>query len=166
MAGKLSLNLRSVNVADTVTTALDSVRNAAEAKRVELEASLDAGAGCVQGDPERLEQIVWNLASNAVKFTPAGGRVDVSLVPRDGHVELGVRDTGIGIAPEFLPHVFDYFRQGDSSPSRRHGGLGLGLAIVKSLVELHGGSVTAESAGENQGATFTVRLPAPVRRLA
>jgi signal transduction histidine kinase len=166
MAGKLSLNLRSVNVADTVTTALDSVRNAAEAKRVELEVSLDAGAGCVQGDPERLEQIVWNLASNAVKFTPAGGRVDVSLVPRDGHVELGVRDTGIGIAPEFLPHVFDYFRQGDSSPSRRHGGLGLGLAIVKSLVELHGGSVTAESAGENQGATFTVRLPAPVRRLA
>jgi signal transduction histidine kinase len=166
MAGKLRLNSRSVNVAETVKTALDSVRAAADAKGISLALSLDDAAGCVQGDPERLQQIVWNLASNAVKFTPSGGRIDVSLVHQNGHVELTVADTGSGIRPEFLPHVFEHFRQGDASPTRRHGGLGLGLAIVRSLVELHGGGVTAHSEGENRGATFTVRLPAPVRRLS
>ena len=120
---------------------------------------LDPLAGPVSGDPARLQQVVWNLLSNAVKFTPKGGKVQVLLERVNSHVEISVIDTGMGIRPEFLPHVFDRFRQADSSTTRRHGGLGLGLAIVKQLVELHGGTVRAKSPGEGQGSTFIVTLP-------
>jgi len=113
----------------------------------------------VTGDPERLKQVVWNLASNAVKFTPKGGRVEVRLERLDGHVEITVRDSGQGIRPDFLPHIFQRFEQADSTSTRAHGGLGLGLAIVRHIVELHGGTVHAKSPGEGQGAVFTVKLP-------
>ena len=121
-------------------------------------------AGLASGDPDRLQQIVWNLLANAIKFTPADGKVDVELSRVNAHVEVKVSDTGIGISREFLPHVFDRFRQADSSTTRSHGGLGLGLAIVRHLVELHGGTVAADSAGPGQGATFTVLLPIIVDR--
>jgi CheY-like chemotaxis protein/anti-sigma regulatory factor (Ser/Thr protein kinase) len=120
---------------------------------------LDSGIGLVRGDPNRLQQVLWNLLSNAVKFTPAGGRVQVILERVNSHVEIVIEDNGIGIAPEFLPHVFDRFRQGDASTTRRYGGLGLGLSIVKNLVDLHGGSVRVKSLGENLGTTFVVALP-------
>ncbi len=123
---------------------------------------LDPLAGPVSGDPARLQQVVWNLLTNAVKFTPKGGRVQVLLERVNSHIEISVSDTGIGIRPEFLPHVFERFRQADSSTTRRHGGLGLGLAIVKQLVELHGGTVRAKSPGEGQGSTFVVSLPITV----
>ena len=115
--------------------------------------------GDISGDPERLQQVIWNLLANAVKFTPRGGRVDVNARHADGHVEIAVADTGTGIAPEFLPHVFERFRQADSSAARAHGGLGLGLAIVRSIVEMHGGTIRAESEGPGRGATFHVALP-------
>ena len=124
--------------------------------------SIDPLAGPVSGDPDRLQQIIWNLVSNAVKFTPKGGRVQLRLECVNSHLEIIVSDTGQGIAEEFLPHVFDRFRQADSSSSRAQGGLGLGLSIVKQLVEMHGGSIRAESAGIGQGATFTVALPVAV----
>jgi len=128
-----------------------------------LQKVMDTGVVSVSGDPVRLQQVVWNLLSNAVKFTPRGGRVQVRLERVNSHIEVCVSDTGAGIAPEFLPHVFDRFRQADMGTTRHHGGLGLGLAIVRHLVELHGGTVRAESPGEGQGATFTVLLPvAPV----
>jgi CheY-like chemotaxis protein/anti-sigma regulatory factor (Ser/Thr protein kinase) len=120
---------------------------------------LDAPAGQVSGDPDRLQQVAWNLISNAIKFTPRGGRVIVSLAHVASNVEVTVSDTGLGIAPEFLPHVFDRFRQADATTTRAYGGLGLGLAIVRQLVELHGGTVRVDSAGEGQGSTFTVSLP-------
>ena len=123
---------------------------------------LDPLAGPVSGDPARLQQVVWNLLTNAVKFTPKGGRVQVLLERVNSHVEISVIDTGMGIRPEFLPHVFERFRQADASTTRRHGGLGLGLAIVKQLVELHGGTVRAKSPGEGQGSTFVVSLPITV----
>src|SRR5262249_10204366 len=130
-----------------------------DAKGIRLEASLDATLGVVSVDPDRLQQVIWNLLTNAIKFTPIGGRVDVGL----GHIDVGARltvsDTGSGIRPELLPFVFDRFRQGETSSGRQHGGLGLGLAIVRHIVELHGGVVRAESVGENSGATFTVDLP-------
>lgn len=122
--------------------------------------NLDAKIGRVKGDSNRLQQVIWNLLSNAVKFTPIGGEVEVYLEQIGSEVQISVRDTGQGISSEFLPHVFEYFRQADSSITRRSGGLGLGLAIVRKLVELHGGRVWAESFGEGQGATFTVCLPA------
>src|SRR5437667_82498 len=131
----------------------------AEAEKLVLELLVDPGAGLVLGDPLRLQQVVWNLLSNAVKFTPAGGRIELRLASAGSHVELTVTDTGQGIAPAFLPQLFQRFRQADSSSRRAHGGLGIGLAIVRTLVELHGGSVEAASRGEGQGATFTVRLP-------
>jgi CheY-like chemotaxis protein len=128
-----------------------------------LQKVLDTGAVTVSGDPVRLQQVVWNLLSNAIKFTPRGGRVQVRLERINSHIEVAVSDTGSGIVPEFLPHVFDRFRQADMKTTRQHGGMGLGLSIVRHLVELHGGSVKAESGGEGQGATFTVLLPvAPV----
>ena len=161
-SGKLRLEVQSVELRPVIEAALEAVRPAALAKSIDLETALDPRAGPITGDPNRLQQVVWNLLSNAVKFTPQGGRVEIHLGKASPHVEIAVRDTGRGIAPEFLPHVFDRFQQADSSSTRVHGGIGLGLTLVKHLVELHGGTVTAESAGPDQGATFTVRLPMSV----
>ena len=161
MGGKLRLDVRPVNVETVVQNAVDTVKPAADAKAIRIRTVVDRGAAWIAGDRERLQQIVWNLLSNAVKFTPHGGSVDVAVVPSDGEVEIAVTDTGAGISPEFLPHVFERFRQEDAGTTRRYGGLGLGLAIVRNLVELHGGSVAASSEGVGRGATFTVRLPAP-----
>jgi signal transduction histidine kinase len=164
ITGKLRLDVRAVDLTGVITAAVDAVRPAAEAKNIRLQALLDPHAGPISGDPDRLQQVVWNLLSNAVKFTPKGGRVQVRLERINSHVEIVISDTGKGIEPEFLPNVFDRFRQSDGSMTRRHGGLGLGLAIVRQLVELHGGVVSVESAGEGQGSTFTVNLPLlPVR---
>ena len=160
ITGKLRIEPRPVDPAPVVDAALDAVRPAADAKGVALQASLDRDVR-FSADAERLLQIAWNLLSNAVKFTPSGGRVHVRMGPNArGEIEIDVADTGIGISKEFLPFVFDRFRQADASTTRHHSGLGLGLAIVRHLVELHGGTVSAESAGKNQGARFTVRLPA------
>ena len=167
VTGKLRLDVVPVDPHSFIDPAVEAVRPAAEAKGVELRKVIDAGAGVVVGDPARLQQVVWNLLSNAVKFTPAGGRVELRLGRADAHVEIVVSDTGAGIDPDFLPHVFERFRQADQRTTRRHGGLGLGLSIVRHLVELHGGAVRVESAGEGAGSTFTVTLPvAPVHRSA
>jgi len=160
ITGKLCLESGPVDLVTVVDAAVDSVRESAAAKGVALETQLDA-PGPLAGDGARLQQVVWNLPSNAIKFTPRNGRVTIRLERTGAEAELCVSDTGRGIAPEFLPHIFDCFRQADSSSTRAHGGLGLGLAIVRHLVELHGGNVQAESAGANLGATFTVRLPLP-----
>jgi PAS domain S-box-containing protein len=163
LQGKFRLALGPVEVVPLVEGALDSLRPAADAKGVRLQCALDSHA-TVLGDGERIQQIAWNLVSNAIKFTPRDGRVHVSLRRAPSYVELVVADTGQGIAPEFLPHVFEPFRQADGAISRRAGGLGLGLSIVRSLVELHGGTVTATSDGPGLGSTFAVRIPtAPVR---
>jgi signal transduction histidine kinase len=159
IGGKLRLDVRDVVLADVVRQAIETVRPAAEAKSIRLGADIDPATGTIAADPDRLQQIVWNLLSNAIKFTPAGGEVVVSVAQSDSSVDLAVSDSGSGIAAGFLPHVFDRFRQGEGGTQRRHGGLGLGLAIVRHLVELHGGTVTAESGGEGQGATFRVHLP-------
>ncbi|HEU4539170.1 MAG TPA: ATP-binding protein, partial [Polyangiaceae bacterium] len=160
VSGKLRLEPGPLDLAAVVASAVDAVRPAAEAKGVRLElASGPAEAPC-DGDASRLQQVVLNLASNAVKFTPPDGRVRVALAREGAHFCLRVEDTGHGIAPSFLPHVFERFRQQDGSATRAQGGLGLGLAIVKSLVELHGGTVGAESEGEGRGAAFVVRIPA------
>jgi len=167
ITGKLQLKVQSVDPALIIETTLDSFRPAAEAKSIDLSLAFDPAADQFLGDPSRFQQVVWNLLSNAIKFTPAGGSVGVRLRRLGGQIELEVSDTGPGIEPDFLPHVFDRFRQADSSSSRSHGGLGLGLAIVRHLVELHGGTVRAESAGKDRGATFTVGLPlAPPRSAA
>jgi PAS domain S-box-containing protein len=157
-AGKVRLELQPTEVASVVSAAIDAVRPAAEIKGVQIESMLDEG-GVMRADPVRLKQIVWNLLSNAVKFTPAGGRVTIAMARHDGEVELCVADTGRGIAPELLPHVFDRFVQANVPGGGPKGGLGLGLAIAKQLVELHGGRISATSAGDGQGATFTVKLP-------
>ena len=162
--GKLRLNVVPIDIAQAVDGALDTVRPASEAKGVELSAKIEDDIGTVQGDATRLQQVIWNLVSNAVKFTPRGGRVDVHVGRGDGAVEVVVRDSGEGIDPSFLPHVFEVFRQADASSTRRHGGLGLGLAIVRHLVELHGGTIHADSEGRGKGATFTVLLPVAVPR--
>lgn len=159
VSGKLHLDLADVDLADVVRAAIDAGRASATTKGVEVRAELPGDVGLVRGDAGRLQQVVWNLLSNAVKFTPEGGRVDVVLSRRESDAVLVVRDTGIGIPPEFLPHLFTRFRQADASEARRHGGLGLGLSIVKHLVELHRGSVRAESDGRGRGATFTVTIP-------
>ncbi|HCF26218.1 MAG TPA: hypothetical protein DEV81_03110 [Cyanobacteria bacterium UBA11049] len=159
LRGKLSLNVGSVNLAATIRAAIETVHLAAKSKSIEIEAMLDPEVGFVSGDATRLEQVVWNLLSNAVKFTPAQGRVQVRLQQRGDCASITISDTGIGIHPNFLPHVFDYFRQANSAMNRQFGGLGLGLAIVRQLVEAHGGTVQAESPGEGLGATFIVRLP-------
>jgi PAS domain S-box-containing protein len=165
-SGKLRLEMQSVDLAKAVEAALSTILPAAEARGVSIKRSLDPRVGLVTGDPDRLQQVIWNLLSNAVKFTPKGGRVEVHLtvVENGGHAEIRVRDTGQGIAPELLPHVFDLFRQDDGSTTWRQGGLGLGLPIVRELVELQGGTVWAESAGPGQGATFTVSLPLAAAR--
>jgi len=157
--GKMRLDVRPVDLATFVTEALDAVRPAAEAKTIRLQHVLDPRAGPVNGDPARLQQVVWNLLMNAVKFTPKGGRVQVHLQRINSHVEIVVADSGQGIAGNVLPFIFDRFRQADSSSTRAYSGLGLGLALVKHLVELHGGTVAAQSPGEGQGATFVVKLP-------
>ncbi|HEV2763774.1 MAG TPA: hybrid sensor histidine kinase/response regulator, partial [Pyrinomonadaceae bacterium] len=164
ISGKLPLNTRQVGLAPVVEAALDSVRQAADAKAIRLVAEYDGETDLVTGDPDRLQQVVRNLLSNAIKFTPKGGRVGVRVERAGSDVRVRVSDTGQGIAPEFLPYVFDRFRQADGSTTREHGGLGLGLAIVRHLVEQHGGRVSAESAGERRGSTFTISLPvAPVK---
>ncbi|WP_338422972.1 PAS domain S-box protein [Anabaena sphaerica] len=157
--GKLHLNLRPVELAPVVEAAIDTVRPAADAKSISIESEFDPALGLVIADANRLQQIIWNLLSNAVKFTPKGGRVQVKLERINSRVQIQVSDTGIGISPEFIPHVFERFRQADSSTTRSHGGLGLGLAIVRHLVELHGGTVSASSPGIEHGSIFTVNLP-------
>jgi PAS domain S-box-containing protein len=161
ITGNMRLELRPVDIKTVIETALDAVRPAAVLKDLRLEVVLDPAVGTVTGDADRLRQVVWNLLSNAVKFTPADGRVQVQLHRMPTGVQIVVSDTGQGIAPEVLPYVFDRFRQGDGSITRRHGGLGLGLALVRHLVDLHGGTVTGHSAGVDQGSTFTVTLPVP-----
>jgi signal transduction histidine kinase len=157
--GQLRLNVQPTELAQIIETAIDAVRPSAEAGDIELEVSLDAQASRIEGDADRLQQVIWNLLTNAVKFTPAGGRVQVRLQRLDSQVQITVRDSGKGIDPQFLPDVFDRFRQADQTSTRRYGGLGLGLSIVHQLVALHGGSVEAQSEGEGKGATFAVRLP-------
>jgi PAS domain S-box-containing protein len=159
ITGKLRLKAQPVDLGTVIIAVVDGLRPAAEAKGIRFQLQLDSPAGQVSGDPDRLQQVAWNLVSNAIKFTPTGGLVTVSLRRVESHVELTVSDTGQGIAPEFLPHVFDRFRQADQTATRVHSGLGLGLAIVRQLAELHGGTVRAESAGEGRGSTFTVSLP-------
>ena len=159
LRGKMSLNMAPVNLISTLEAAMETVQLAAEAKAIQIQTRLDPEVGQVLGDSARLQQVIWNLLSNAVKFTPEGGRVEIRLQPVKSQAQIQISDTGKGIQLDFLPHVFEYFRQADSTTTRTFGGLGLGLAIVRHLVELHGGTVQAESAGEGQGATFTVRLP-------
>ena len=166
-SGKLRLDVQPVMPATFIEAALETVRPSADAKGIRLEKMIDTDAGPVSGDPGRLQQVVWNLLSNAIKFTPKDGKVQVVLERVNSHIEISVADTGAGIEPEFIEHVFERFRQADASTTRQYGGLGLGLAIVKSLTELHGGTVMARSGGPEQGSTFTVHLPlAVVRRAA
>jgi PAS domain S-box-containing protein len=159
ITGKLNLNLQPVELAQIVRAAVDTLRPAIDAKRIHLKTHADADGLSITGDPDRLQQIVWNLLSNAVKFTPENGNVEITLRRRNNFAELTLTDDGSGIEPEFLPFVFDRFRQADGKMNRKHGGLGLGLAIVRHLTELHGGSVAVTSEGLGKGATFTVRLP-------
>jgi CheY-like chemotaxis protein len=159
ISGKVRLDLQPVELPDVIRQGADTIRPAADAKGVRVETSIDPRAGPVSGDPERLRQILWNLLSNAVKFTPRGGRVQVRLERANSHVAITVSDTGSGISPEFLPYVFDRFRQADAGIGREHGGLGLGLAITRHLVELQGGRIFAVSDGAGKGSTFRVELP-------
>jgi hypothetical protein len=163
ISGKLRLDLQDTDLPKIVHAAIETVQLAADSRDIRIEKLIDPLPGIgTTGDPNRLQQVVWNLLSNAVKFTPKGGKIQVVLERVESHVELSVSDTGMGIKPEFLPHVFDRFRQADASAGRTHGGLGLGLSIVRNLVELHGGTVRAESLGEGQGSTFVVSLPVRV----
>ena len=159
VSGKVRLDVQTVEPAVILDNAVATIQPSADAKNVRIQTLLDPRVGPISGDPARLQQVMWNLLSNAVKFTPKGGRVQLRLERVNSHIEIVVSDTGIGISREFLPYVFERFRQADSGSTRRTGGLGLGLAIVKHLVEMHGGTVRADSPGENQGATFTVALP-------
>ena len=158
-SGKLRLEIKEIDLVSIVNRAVDSIRPAAEARGVSIERRFDTPSMATSGDGDRLQQVVWNLLTNAVKFTPPGGTVTISLERHTLLDQLTIRDTGIGIEPGFLPHVFDTFRQADASSTRAHGGLGLGLSIVRHLVEMHGGAVEAHSTGAGQGSTFTVRLP-------
>jgi signal transduction histidine kinase/FixJ family two-component response regulator len=166
ITGKLRMSVQLVDLGTIIIAAVDGLRPAAEAKALRLQLLLDTPAGQISGDPDRLQQVAWNLISNAIKFTPKGGRVLVRLARVASQVEFTVSDTGLGIAPEFLPHVFDRFRQADATTTRAFGGLGLGLAIVRQLVELHGGTVRVESEGEGLGSTFTVSVPLAAVRSA
>ncbi len=159
ITGKLRMDVRPSDPNSFIDAAVEAVRPAAEAKGVRMQKVIDTGAVSIPGDPVRLQQVVWNLLSNAIKFTPRDGRVQIRSQRVNSHLEIIVSDTGQGISPDFLPHVFDRFRQADQKTSRQHGGMGLGLAIVRHLVELHGGTVSANSEGEGHGATFTVMLP-------
>jgi PAS domain S-box-containing protein len=161
MTGQFRIEPRPVDFATVIVAAVDAVRPAVDAKGLQLVTHLDPGTGPVSGDPDRLQQVVWNLLTNAVKFTPRGGRIEVTLERRGSQIETRVSDTGRGIAADFLPHVFERFSQAETSMARAQPGLGIGLALVRHLVELHGGGVAVASEGEGQGATFTVRLPVP-----
>jgi len=162
VSGKMRLDVQKVNLPAVIDAAIESVKPAAQAKGIKLQKVIDPIAGAVTGDPNRLQQVVWNLLTNAIKFTPRGGNVQVVVERSNSHVELSVSDTGKGIPADFLPHVFERFSQADNSSRRRYSGLGLGLAIVKSLAELHGGSVRVKSGGEGKGTTFIVSLPVSV----
>ena len=164
ISGQMRLDVQPVMPFAFVQGAIESARPAADARGVLLEAILDPVAGPVSGDANRLQQVAWNLISNAIKFTPRGGHVQVTFGRVNSNIEICVADSGIGIRPDFLPHIFERFRQADATSTREHGGLGLGLSIVKHIVELHGGTVEASSDGEGQGATFRVRLPLAVSR--
>lgn len=159
VSGKLKLNVRPMDLTPVIEAAVDAVQPAADAKQISMQVTSEPFIGPVTGDPDRLQQVIWNLLANAVKFTPREGSIEVLLQQDGSSAQIVVRDGGIGIAPEFLPHVFERFRQADSTATRAHGGLGLGLAIVRHLIELHGGTVAAESPGVDRGATFTVTLP-------
>jgi PAS domain S-box-containing protein len=159
ISGKVGLAVQRIDLPAVLNRSVETLRATAEVKGVRLQAVVDPVVGPISGDPNRLQQVFWNLLSNAIKFTPKNGKIQVLLERVKSHVKISVIDTGEGIAPEFLPYIFDRFQQGDASTTRRHGGLGLGLAIVKQLVELHGGSVGVKSGGIGQGATFTVHLP-------
>jgi CheY-like chemotaxis protein len=159
VSGKIRLNVQPVELPDIIRAAVDAIAPAAEARGVRVESILDPHAAPISGDPERLQQVMWNLLSNAVKFTNRGGKVQVRLEHVNSHVELTISDTGIGIAPEFLPYVFERFRQADAGITRERRGLGLGLAIARQLTEMHGGTIDAASGGEGKGSTFRVRLP-------
>jgi PAS domain S-box-containing protein len=159
MSGKMRLDRERVDPRLIIESAIDAVRGVADAKALTIDTRLETDGAAVLGDPLRLQQVVWNLLTNAVKFSPRGGRVQVTLAVDDRQLVMTIQDSGRGIPPAFLPHVFDAFRQADTSTAREHGGLGIGLAIVRQLVELHGGTVEASSVGEGQGAVFSVRLP-------
>ena len=165
MTGKLRLDLHQVSLGSIVEAAVDSARPSADVKGIRLKAILSSNSDIVSADSARLQQVVWNLLTNAIKFTPKGGQVQVLLQRVNSHLELSVSDTGVGIPANYLPHVFDRFSQKDSSTTRAFGGLGLGLAICKQLVELHGGSIRAASLGEGRGATFSVQLPLSIAQL-
>jgi len=159
ITGKLRLDMEPVDVASVTNAAIDAVQLAAESKGIHLKVTLDPSARHTFGDSNRLQQVVWNLLSNAIKFTDSGGSVELRLERADSNIQLSVIDTGVGIQPEFLPYVFERFRQADATSTRQIGGLGLGLAIVKHLIELHGGTVYAESKGAGCGSTFKIKLP-------
>ncbi len=159
ISGKIRLDVQAVDLPRVVSDAVETLVPAAEAKQIRVQTILDPRAAPISGDPDRLQQIVWNLLSNAVKFTPKSGLVQVRLERVNSHVEIVVSDNGMGISPDFLPHIFERFRQADSATTREHGGIGLGLAIVRHLVELHGGTIHAASGGRDTGSTFRVRLP-------
>jgi PAS domain S-box-containing protein len=159
ISGKVRLDVQRIELPALLSESIETLRATAEAKGVRLQAEMDPFVGSISGDPNRLQQVFWNLIHNAIKFTPEGGKVQVVLKRLKSHAMVSIIDTGEGIAPDFLPYIFDRFQQGDASTTRRHGGLGLGLSIVKQLVELHGGNVSVKSGGIEQGATFTVRLP-------
>jgi signal transduction histidine kinase len=161
-SGKMRLDVQRVDLQDVIRSAMASVEHAADAKSIRMHAVLDPLASPVRGDPGRLQQCFWNLLSNAIKFTPKGGKVQIVLERVNSHVEVSVIDNGQGIAPEFLPHIFERFRQADASTTRHHGGLGLGLSIVRHLVELHGGTIRAKSRGAGEGSTFSLQLPVMV----
>jgi len=164
ISGKVRLDVQVVDLPELINSALESVRPAADAKRLRLEQVIDPSASPVSGDPARLQQVLWNLLNNAIKFTPKDGKIHVMLERISSHAELSVVDTGEGISPEFLPRLFERFSQSDASTTRKHGGLGLGLSIVKNLVELHGGSIRAHSEGEGRGARFVLHLPIRVTK--
>lgn len=165
ISGKLRLKQEMVDIASVINAAIDSVQLAIDSKNLNLNVTLDPAARHTLGDSSRLQQVVWNLLSNAIKFTPTGGNIEVRVQRANGNLQICVKDSGQGISPEFLPHIFEHFRQADGTTTRLHGGLGLGLAIVRQLVELHGGSVKADSRGEGDGCTFTIELPmAPKKR--
>jgi signal transduction histidine kinase len=164
VSGKIRLNVASVDLRQIVRNALDVILPAAEGKGVTVETMLEPDAVTVAGDAERLQQVFWNLLSNAVKFTERGGAVRVRLARGAADVDISVSDTGVGISPQFLPHVFERFRQADAGPARERGGLGIGLSIARQLVEMHGGTIDAASDGVGRGATFRVRIPLVVSR--
>ncbi|MFO5438377.1 MAG: ATP-binding protein, partial [Dolichospermum sp.] len=157
--GNISLNIQPVNLVSPIETAINTMYLAATAKSINILLTIESDDVMVLGDPIRLQQIVWNLLANAIKFTSPGGQVEIGLKTVDSEAQIQVIDTGSGISPDFMPYIFDYFRQADASNTRNYGGLGLGLAIVRHLVELHGGNIWAKSLGKGQGATFTVRIP-------